>query len=268
MAGGMPLQNSVAVVTGASRGIGRAIAVGLAAQGARVAIVARTLRRGPQSLGGLAETAELAERVGGTAIPFVVDLLRASDVEAFVRDVRARMGPVDILANVAANIEAPMYQDFDALTVEEFRAQIELNLVAPYALMKAFCGDMRRGGGGRVINLTSGAASLREPGSAPLPGRGGSGVAYGASKAALNRMTNALANELRAFNIAVIALNPGSTTTEMRPMLAERFGFSAEGAYGTDVPARAVLHLATCQDPMRYTGSVLTCSELLASLEA
>ena len=263
MAEGRELVGRVAVVTGASRGIGRRVAVRLAERGAQVAVAARTTTKQPDNLGGLDETVRLVADAGGKAFPFDVDLSRIGAAEHLVDRVRRQLGEVDILVNVVARVDDPMYLPFEGMTVEEFRSQFELNLFAQYALMRGFRAGMVERGGGRVINFTSRSAQPRDAGTAPMPGRGGTGVAYDASKAAVNRMTNALANELRPQNIAVIALDPGSTTTENRLQVADRFGFSPEGTHDADLPARAAAYLAYCSDPMAYTGRVIVSRELV-----
>ena len=258
------LDGKVAVVTGGSRGIGRRVAVRLAERGARVAVAARSGSKRADNLGGLDDTVRMVEAAGSTAVPFEVDLSRPGDAERLVEEVRRALGDVDILVNVAAKVDDPMYLPFDEMTLEEFRAEFELNVFAQYALMKGFCPGMMNRGGGRVINFTSRSAQLQEAGKAPIPGKGGTGVGYGATKAAVNRMTNALANELRPRNIAVIALDPGSTTTENRLQVADRFGFSPEGTHDADLPGRAAAYLAACPDPMLYTGRIIVSRELVA----
>jgi NAD(P)-dependent dehydrogenase (short-subunit alcohol dehydrogenase family) len=260
------LEGKVAVVTGASRGIGRRVAVRLAERGARVALAARSGTKRADNLGGLDDTVRMVEEAGSKAVPFEVDLSLPGAAERLVEDVRGKLGDVDILVNVAAKVDDPMYLPFDEMSLDEFRSEFELNLFAQFGLMKGFCPGMVKRGGGRVINFTSRAAQLQEAGSSAMPGKGGTGVGYGATKAAVNRMTNALANELRSRNIAVIALDPGSTTTENRLQVADRFGFTPEGTHDADLPGRAAAYLAGCPDPMLYTGRVIVSRELVAEL--
>jgi NAD(P)-dependent dehydrogenase (short-subunit alcohol dehydrogenase family) len=266
MAQDRELEGKTALVTGASRGIGRQIATRLAQCGARVVVAARSGTRRPDNLGGLDETVQEIEAAGGSAVPFEVDLGDPASVVRMVAAVERELGGVDVLVNVAAKLDAAMYGTFEEMTVEEFRAEMELNVVAQFALMKAFCPGMKTRGGGRVINFTSRSAQHVEPGSSAQPGSGGTGVGYGASKAAVNRMSNALANEFHEHGIAVVALDPGSTTTENRLATAVQFGFSPEGTHGADLPARAAVYLATCPDPMSYTGKVLVSRELVGEL--
>jgi len=258
------LNGKLALVTGASRGIGRRVAIRLAEHGARVAVAARSATKRDDNLGGLDDTVRMVEEAGSSAVPFEVDLSDPAAVVRLAEAVKAELGDIDVLANVAAKVDAPMYGSFDEMTVEEFRAEFELNVITHFALMKAFCPGMRKRGGGVVINYTSRSAQLQEAGKAAVPGKGGTGVGYGATKAAVNRMSNSLANELYPFKIAVVALDPGSTTTENRLQVADRFGFSPEGTHDADLPARAAAYLATCPDPMLYTGRIIVSRELVA----
>ena len=256
-----------ALVTGASRGIGRRIAVRLAERGARVVVAARTATRGPDDLGGLDEAVEMIRAAGGSALAIGVELGDPASVAGLIERTHVELGPVDVLVNTAAKLDASMYLPFEAMSVDEFRAQYEVNVIAQFALMKAFVPDMRRRGGGRIVNFTSRAAQHLEAGNAPLPGgKGGTGPGYGSTKAAVNRLANHIANELWADGIGVFALDPGSTTTEVRLVVGERFGFSPEGTHDADLPARAAAHLASCEDPMRYTGRVIVARDLVAEL--
>jgi NAD(P)-dependent dehydrogenase (short-subunit alcohol dehydrogenase family) len=120
---------------------------------------------------------------------------------------------------------------------------------------------MEARGGGLVVNLTSGAADL-----AAVPDAGarseqylriGERVAYGPGKAALNRLTNVIAPELRDLGIAIVAVDPGFTRTELVQLLGEHGLVDPEGAVPMEVPAAAVLRLVTARDPMSYTGQIL-----------
>ena len=262
MSEGKELEGRLAIVAGASRGVGRRLAVRLAERGARVAVLARQSVKRPDNLGGLDETAALVAAAGSIAYPYAVDLADPAQVAQVGTALAADLGDADILCNVAARVDDPMYFPFDEMSVEEFRAQVELNLISYYALVKAAVPGMRRRGRGLVINFTSRAANHQEPGQAPVPGRGGSGIGYTASKAAVNRLTNHLANELFSDRIAVLALDPGSTTTENRLQVAARHGFAPEGTHDADLPARAATVIATSPDWMAYTGQVVWARDL------
>jgi len=195
-----------ALVTGASRGIGAAVARSLAAEGADVALVARTLESHPTLPGSLRETAAVVEAHGRHAAVVVADLSDADDRERIVPEAVAGLGgPVDVLVNNAA---AAIYQPLGDFPLRRRRLTFELNVHAPLDLAQAAVPGMVERGEGWVVNLTS-ASARRTPGP-PFPAdglRSTIGI-YGASKAALDRMTNALAVELEGTGVRVNAVAP------------------------------------------------------------
>jgi NAD(P)-dependent dehydrogenase (short-subunit alcohol dehydrogenase family) len=174
-----------ALVTGASRGIGAAVAVRLAAEGAHVAIVARTLEEHDHLTGSLAETADRIGHGGGRAAPLVADLNDPTDRERIVPGaVEALGGPIDVVVNNAA---AALYGPVASMPLKRRRILFEVNALAPLDLAQAVIPGMIERGTGWIVNLTSAAA---RPGPSPTM------TLYGASKAALNRITTGLAAEL------------------------------------------------------------------------
>ncbi|MBL7499602.1 SDR family NAD(P)-dependent oxidoreductase [Frankia sp. CNm7] len=195
-----------ALVTGASRGIGAAIARRLAAEGADVAIVARTAERHPTLAGSLAETASALRAHGGRVAAVTADLASPAGRAHVVPDVeRALGGPVDILVNnAAASIQAPV-RDFPA---RRRMITFEVNVHAPFELAQAVIPAMVERGAGWIVNLSS--ASAR-PWPGPPFALGATGArtgVYGASKAALNRLTNALGAELHGTGVRVNSVEP------------------------------------------------------------
>jgi NAD(P)-dependent dehydrogenase (short-subunit alcohol dehydrogenase family) len=211
------LAGKVAVVTGASRGLGRRIAVRLAREGATVALLAR-------SLAGLEEARREIEAASGRALAIAVDLARAEDVRRVKEIVERELGAVSVLVN-AAGVFGPIALLKDG-TDAEARYWVEtlmINTVAPYLTCRAFVGGMVERGWGRVVNVTS-AAALHHPGPA--------NSAYGTSKAALNQMTRHLAAELAETGVTANVVHPGDVKTEMWAEIkesAERLGDIAEG---------------------------------------
>jgi 3-oxoacyl-[acyl-carrier protein] reductase len=188
-----PLTGRTALVTGASRGIGRAIALRLAQLGARLLLVAHD----PAALTAVQqETA----RQGGDSEVLSCDLTSASAVEALGRDVAAA-GGCAILINCAGigKIGSPLHE----MSLEDFDAVFATNVRAPYLLMRAVVPGMIARGGGHIVNISS------------LAGQGTlvNGAAYAASKSALNALTYSAAEELRAHNIRVSVVAPGSVNT-------------------------------------------------------
>jgi NAD(P)-dependent dehydrogenase (short-subunit alcohol dehydrogenase family) len=190
-------EGRVAVITGGGRGLGRAIALGLAGAGARVGVVARSAAR-------LAETVESGADAAGELVAFPCDVSEAASVERLKADVEERLGRVSILVN-AAGIFGPiaLIQDVDPL---EWQRTIMVDAVAPLFTTRAFLGGMLDQRWGRIVNVTS-AASLHPPG--PL------NSAYGTAKAALNQMTRHLAAEIAGSGVTANVIHPGDVKTDM-----------------------------------------------------
>ena len=197
-------EGRIAVVTGGGRGLGRAIALGLAGAGARVAVVARGREQ-------LQETATLGSAAGGEIIAVPCDVSDATAVERMAADVETRLGRVSILVN-AAGVFGPiaLIRDVDPV---EWERTVMIDAVAPRFTVRALLGGMLDQGWGRIVNVTS-AAALHPPG--PL------NSAYGTAKAALNQMTRHLAAEIAATGVTANVIHPGDVKTEMWADIKER----------------------------------------------
>ncbi len=254
------LTGRTAIVTGASRGLGRATAVALAAEGAAVAVVARTEAQWDERLPGtIGETVAAIEAAGGRAVAIRADLLEAGDIPRLFDEARAALGPITVLVNNAA-FTAPGrppvagaevrpkaarpatgnsdWPGFVSTPLAAYRRHFDIGPFAAYELMQLVAPDMFAAGLGSIINVTS--VASRVP---ALPG-------YGGSKAALEHLTMCAARDLAPRNIAVNALAPS------RPIATPGLNY-----YRTDLAstspdeefACAVVELALV-DPVRVSG--------------
>ncbi|MDO9445114.1 MAG: SDR family NAD(P)-dependent oxidoreductase [Dehalococcoidia bacterium] len=199
------LDGRVAIVTGASRGIGQAIAELFAAEGAKVVCAARTLKEGDHQLeGSLERTVQNIVANGGQAVAVTANVSEEDDVNRLVEEANAAFGPVDILVNNAAlNYYIPIV-DYPA---SRWMRSFAVNVHGPFMMSKAVLPSMIERKTGAIINISSGAAI--GPGRGPYPGaRVTGGTMYGASKAALERMTQGLAQEVYEHGITVACFSP------------------------------------------------------------
>jgi len=201
MAEAKPPAGKLALITGASRGLGKAMAVALAEAGARLVLVARDQEK-------LAETARAVEQAGARAWVYTCDVTSQEQVQELEQKVRREAGLVDILINNAGvNVRKPL----EELTLRDWRLVLDTNLTSVFLMCKAFVPHMKGRGYGRVINLTSIMSWVA------LPGR----TAYCSSKAGLLGFTRALALELAPEKITVVGISPGPFATEMNRVLIE-----------------------------------------------
>ena len=253
------MEGRVAVVTGASRGIGQRIAERFAAEGAAVALVARTLTPGTSRLpGSLAEVADTIRAAGGKAEAIPADLTAAADVETVIARAQAALGPVDILVNNAGvNFYGP------ALDVRASRYQVMFDMMvrAPFRLCQLAVPGMVGRGQGWVLNITS--KQARHPAGPPYPDWASDGsVPYGMCKAALDRFTTGLAAELHGSGVAVNAL--GTSGLVRTPGVAVVSPHTPDTApvEPDDAMAEAALRLCTAA-PGVPTGTIAYSMELL-----
>jgi 3-oxoacyl-[acyl-carrier protein] reductase len=197
------LEGRVALVTGASKGIGAGIARGLAAAGAAVVVNYATDRRGAEAVVG-----EIA-KAGGRAIAAPGDVSKSADVVGMLAETGRVFGTLDVLVN-NAGVYTPM--PLEAVTEDEFHREFDTNVLGPLTVTRE---SLRHFGprGGSVINIGSGASRMCPPGYS----------IYSASKAALDAITGVLAKELAPRKIRVNSVNPGATLSE---------GTRASGLYG------------------------------------
>jgi len=214
----MNMADRVVLITGASRGIGRAVALMFAAAGARVAVHFR------QNRAAASETLAVIE--GHDHVLFQADVSDPLEAETLVREVIEKMGHIDVLVNNAGIFEPHPIAD---VTFDEWRAAwrqtINVNLQGPADLCYLVARHMIERGGGRIVNVSSRGAFRGEP-TAP---------AYGASKAALNAMSQSLAQALAPHNIFVCVVAPGFVETDMAAS-------DLEGPHGDAIRAQSPLN--------------------------
>ncbi|MFM7149353.1 MAG: 3-oxoacyl-[acyl-carrier-protein] reductase [Gemmataceae bacterium] len=240
----MRLKDKIALVTGGSRGIGRGIALALAAEGAKVAVVYRGSQSAADEL-----IKEITEK-GGTARAFQCDVADPSSAESCVKKVEEELGPPDILVNNAGVIHDDL---FVRLEPEHWNKVISTNLGGTFNFCKAVAYPMMRRRAGRIINISSVAAEHVNMGQ----------TNYAASKGAINAFTRALAVELAGRGVTVNAVAPGFIETDMSAAVRNKAGdmikkFIPMKRIGTpeDI-ARVVVFLASSESSY-VTGQVIT----------
>ncbi len=251
------------LVTGASRGIGAGIAQRLAAEGADVAITARTLGEGATLPGSLELTAARMAEYAGKVVVIVADLINDDDRARIVSEAEAGLGgPVEILINNAA---AAIYQPLAEFSLRRRRLIFDANVHAPLDLAQAVIPSMRAVGQGWIVNVSS-ATARPTPGPPFDTGPHGATLAmYGASKAALNRMTNGLAVELYGSGIRVNTIEPrAAVLTEGADALVGST-LRADQIESLEEMVEGVLALCDCGPDV--TGQIAVSLDLISSLD-
>ncbi|CQD20253.1 oxidoreductase, short chain dehydrogenase/reductase [Mycobacterium europaeum] len=270
------LAGRAAIVTGGSRGLGRAIALALAAEGAAVAVAGRTEQGWDERLPGtIGETVTDIEAAGGRAVAIRADLTEREDIARLVVSAREALGPITILVNnaaftapgrprapgsepraqsakPAAGVARPGWPGFVSIPLAAYRRHFDIAVFAAYELMQLVCPDMIEAGRGSIINVSS--VASRIPGNGPYPDRSGGVLpGYGGSKAALEHLTQCAAFDLADHHIAVNALSPS------KPILTPGLAYYArefDETAAADEFARAAVEL-TLVDPEKVTGRTI-----------
>ena len=248
----MDLEGKVAIVIGAGRGCGKYFALALSRAGAAVVVAARSDSPGPLP-GTIHETAEMIREGGGKVLAIRCDAAVPGDLQRLVGETVFRFGRLDVLVNNAANATR---MPFFNITPEWWDGYFHVNVRGPFLAAQAAVPHMSQQGGGSIINITSGAATA--PSNDTTMQHHGM---YAITKAALDRVTTWLAQEIRPYNIAVNSLGPGPTITEG---ILDRLPADRREASGLDwLPASvellgpSIVHLAK-SDANAITGRVLS----------
>ena len=244
-----PCDGKVALVTGTSRGLGKAIAQRLAAEGATVALTARTMEPDPKYQGSLRQTLDEITTSGGAAVAVQADLSKAEDRERLFGEVVDRVGAPDILVNNAA---VTFLRPLDEFPERRVRLMMEMHVLAPLHLTQLAIPAMRERGRGWVLNVTSVGGDLPDgPPFSDFDRTAGFGI-YGTVKAALNRLTKSLAAELFDDGIAVNAVAP---TNPVATPGAGTLDLAKTGTEDIELITRTAVILCT-GDPKVLTGRV------------
>lgn len=255
----MELEGKVALVTGAGRGLGRATALALAEQGARVAVLAR-------SISELEETAvDIRRQYGiGRSMAIRADVSREQDVTLAFDDVRKRWGGVDILVNNAGGMGAT--RPVVILSFQEWQHTLNVNLNGTFLCTREALKDMIPRRWGRIVNVSSAAAAIAVPGMSP----------YAVAKAAIEHFTKQVAAEAGQYGIMAVCLRPGVVDTRMQEEMRTRppdsispelrAAFNAYKERGMlvspDRPARMIAYLSSDRPGSDINGRALDAEEV------
>ena len=257
----------VAIVTGASRGIGRGCALELAKKGYAVVVAARSVKEGSAIEhsskvrksdtaplpGSLETTAREVEELGGESLVVKLDLFERADCDNLINETMKIFGRIDVLVNNARYVGPGHMDHFIDTPIEVFDKHFLANVINPLHLTKLALQPMIDQGGGVMINVTSSAGNHESPSDI---GEGGWGLGYSISKASVNRMVAGLGKELRKYNVAFIGLDPGFVVTERKTQDMAAFGFDMSGLT-TDVPGAVVAYMCEHPYPMVFSGKTI-----------
>lgn len=232
------VNGKIALVTGASRGLGKAMALALAGAGARLALVARDREK-------LKETAEESRQAGAEAEVFETDVSDEAQILQLEKDVSSRLGKVQILIN---NAGVNVRKSITEFTLDEWNYVVGTNLTAAFLMCRSFVPHMKGTGYGRILNITSTMSHVS------ISGR----AAYSSSKAGLLGLTRAVALELAPEGITVVGISPGPFATEMNTALVQNPEINAQfvskipvGRWG-DVADVGKLALYLCSEEAKF----------------
>jgi NAD(P)-dependent dehydrogenase (short-subunit alcohol dehydrogenase family) len=271
--GEVDLSGKVAIVTGASRGIGKRAAVTFARRGVKVVVASRTVDPDSKRPGTVGETVSEIECSGGEALAVATDLADEEALKNLVDAAIDRFGGVDILINNAAVTDGRSWSaPIEDMPRSDWLYHFAVNLHAPFTLIQLVLPSMEKRGGGRIMNVTTASAEAsrlpEEPSfvgslaetmgqsDAPRKDLNLESLGYFSSKRALDRFSNVIAPQLHRKNIFIVNLHPGHVATELVVERHKADGLAVSTIISMDIPARMLAYFAACENPTEYTGRI------------
>ena len=259
----------VALVTGASRGIGRAIALDLARHGFAIAAAARSVDKSVVDWAGtVEETCARVRDFGQQGLAVELDLTDLDDVRRAVAGVMSEFGRIDVLVTSATNIdfspEGTYLNEFVATSWEALERHIQVNITSSMLLLHLVLPIMYAQGNGIVMSVTQASAWLDFP-ELPMPGQGICGMAIPVTRGVTDRLAPALKREVAPHGVTMLTFDPGMTISNASERYADtlKAGYMPEIAHSVLVPARAATYIATSADPSVYNGELVSALDLV-----
>jgi NAD(P)-dependent dehydrogenase (short-subunit alcohol dehydrogenase family) len=264
------LTGQVAIVTGASRGIGKRTALMLAERGVNIVVAARSVKplEDPPIPGTIGDTVKEIEALGVRAIAVQTDLSKVEDLERLVQTAVDTFGGIDLLVNNAAATDRYGFATkFVDISREDWLYEFDVNVHSVFTLMQLVVPIMEARGGGRIVNVTTGSAEVfRQPEEIPqMQGEFHTLAAgYFSSKRAMDRLASMIAPQLAQMNIYVTTLMPGFVESEIAAYRVATAGFPRDGIIPMEIPARMITYFAACENPIEYAGRIFWAERELA----
>ncbi len=251
-----PLEGKSAIVTGAARGIGKAIALALATEGMDVLVCARSVKNDPALPGTIGETADAIQALGGRGVAHQTDLSRDEDVRAMIDRAYQEFGRIDLIVNNAAYLASGTML---GSPISEFEMAFAVNLRAPYLSAQLAAPIMKAQGGGAIFNITAPGNRPIPSDMRPVPFRTPVNPCYSVSKAALESFTRMLAFEGAEYGVASAAIDPLFTDTEMARFLTPD-DFDTSFGNDPDMIGRVVAFMA--MNPEAFNGQIVVARDV------
>jgi NAD(P)-dependent dehydrogenase (short-subunit alcohol dehydrogenase family) len=263
------MERRVALVTGASRGIGRSICIDLARHGFDVAACARSLSESAVAWPGtVEETAQRVRAHGARALPIAADLRDQGQIRAAVDATLAEFGRIDVLITSATNIDfsegGTYLSKFVDTRWEALEDHVTINITSTLLLMRLVLPVMVQQGSGIIMNVTQNCEWINEP-VLPMPGEGMCGFAIPVTRGVTDRIAPAIKREVAPHGVTVLTFDPGLTLSisDLRYQDTGKAGFIPSMAHSVCVPARAATYLATCPNPAAFNGEFVIAADLV-----